>query len=103
LLAQAWYQATIPLPLGGFKPASKQSLEVTVGKMDPFVFFDQNAAAGDEARQFLNSVFVHNPLLDAGGDIGVDANGFAPLRSRCWIRSDKLEKLACLPGPVRCG
>src|SRR5450830_279894 len=55
LLAQAWYQANIPLPLGGFKPDSKQSLEITVGKMDPFAFFDQNAVAGDETRQFLNS------------------------------------------------
>jgi high affinity Mn2+ porin len=92
LLAQAWYQATIPLPLGGFKPASKQKLEITVGKMDPFVFFDQNAVAGDETRQFLNSVFVHNPLLDAGGDIGVDANGFTPgLRVSLLDSSDKLE------------
>jgi high affinity Mn2+ porin len=78
LLAEAWYQADIPLPLGGFKPQSKEMLEVTFGKMDPFAFFDQNAVAGDETRQFLNSVFVHNPLLDAGGDIGVDANGFTP-------------------------
>lgn len=92
LLAQAWYQASIPLPIGGFKPASKQRLEITVGKMDPFVFFDQNAVAGDETRQFLNSVFVHNPLLDAGGDIGVDANGFAPgLRVSLLDSSDKLE------------
>ncbi|HJV83475.1 carbohydrate porin [Noviherbaspirillum sp.] len=78
LLAEAWYQANIPLPFGGFKPQSKETLEVTFGKMDPFGFFDQNAAAGDEARQFMNLVFVHNPLLDAGGDIGVDANGFTP-------------------------
>lgn len=78
VLAQAWYQADIPLPFGGFKPQSKEMLEVTFGKMDPFVFFDQNAVAGDESRQFLNTVFVHNPLLDAGGDIGVDANGFTP-------------------------
>ncbi len=78
LLAQAWYQASIPLPFGGFKPESKQTLEVNFGKMDPFAFFDQNAAAGDESRQFLNGAFVHNPLLDAGGDIGVDANGFTP-------------------------
>ncbi len=92
LLAQAWYQASIPLPLGGFKPASKQRLEITVGKMDPFVFFDQNAVAGDETRQFLNSVFVHNPLLDAGGGIGVDANGFTPgLRVSLLDSSDKLE------------
>lgn len=78
LLAQAWYQANVPLPFGGYKPRSTEMLEVNFGKMDPFVFFDQNAAAGDETRQFLNSIFVHNPLLDAGGDIGADANGFAP-------------------------
>lgn len=78
VLGQAWYQATIPLPFGGYKPHSKETLEVNFGKIDPFVFFDQNAAAGDETLQFLNSAFVHNPLLDAGGDIGVDANGFAP-------------------------
>lgn len=92
LLGQAWYQASIPLPWGGFKPESKQTLEFNVGKMDPFVFFDQNAVAGDETRQFLNSAFVHNPLLDAGGDIGVDANGFAPgLRVSLLDSSDALE------------
>ena len=78
ILGQAWYQATIPLPFGGFRPHSRESLEINFGKMDPFVFFDQNAAANDETRQFLNTVFVHNALLDAGGDIGVDANGFSP-------------------------
>lgn len=78
ILGQAWYQASIPLPFGGFKPRSREKLEITFGKMDLFGFFDQNVAAGDEARQFLNSVFVHNPLLDAGGQIGVDANGFQP-------------------------
>ncbi|WP_261379330.1 carbohydrate porin [Denitratisoma sp. DHT3] len=78
ILGQAWYQASIPLPFGGFKPRSRETLELTFGKMDLFGFFDQNAAAGDESRQFLNSVFVHNPMLDAGGQIGVDANGFQP-------------------------
>jgi high affinity Mn2+ porin len=78
VLGQAWYQAQIPLPFGGFKPRSRESLEINFGKTDPFVFFDQNAAANDETRQFLNTAFVHNPLLDAGGDIGVDANGFSP-------------------------
>ena len=78
ILGQAWYQARIPLPFGGFKPRSREKLELSFGKMDLFGFFDQNAAAGDEGRQFLNSVFVHNPLLDAGGQIGVDANGFQP-------------------------
>ena len=78
VLGQAWYQATIPLPFGGYKPRSREKLEVNFGKMDPFVFFDQNAAANDETKQFLNTVFVHNPLLDAGGEVGVDANGFQP-------------------------
>lgn len=78
ILGQAWYQASIPLPFGGFKPRSRETLELTFGKMDIFGFFDQNAAAGDESVQFLNSIFVHNPLLDAGGQIGVDANGFQP-------------------------
>jgi len=78
ILGEAWYQARIPLPFGGFKPRSRESLEFSFGKMDLFGFFDQNAGAGDETRQFLNSVFVHNPLLDAGREIGVDANGFQP-------------------------
>ena len=78
ILAEAWYQASIPLPFGAFKPHSREKLELTFGKMDIFGFFDQNTAAGDESKQFLNSVFVHNPLLDAGGEIGVDANGFQP-------------------------
>lgn len=78
ILGQAWYQAAIPLPYLGFKPYSREALEVTFGKMDIFGFFDQNAGGGDEAKQFLNSVFVHNPLLDAGGEVGVDANGFQP-------------------------
>ena len=78
ILGQAWYQAAIPLPFLGFKPYSRETLELSFGKMDIFGFFDQNAAAGDEAKQFLNSVFVHNPLLDAGGEVGVDANGFQP-------------------------
>ncbi|MDR2837549.1 MAG: carbohydrate porin [Azonexus sp.] len=78
ILAQAWYQAAIPLPLGGFRPWSRDMLEITFGKMDIFGFFDQNEAADDESAQFLNSVFVHNPLLDAGGEIAPDANGFQP-------------------------
>lgn len=78
ILGQAWYQASIPLPFGGFKPRSRETLELTFGKMDIFGFFDQNDAAGDESMQFLNSIFVHNPLLDAGGQVGVDANGFQP-------------------------
>ncbi len=78
LLAQAWYQLDVPLPLGGFKPRSRETLTFNFGKMDPFLFFDQNSIADDETTRFLNTAFVHNPLLDAGGDVGVDAFGFTP-------------------------
>jgi hypothetical protein len=84
VLAQAWYQLTVPLPLDGFKPHSKQQLQLNAGKMDPFVFFDQNAAADDETMRFANNVFVHNPLLDSGGDVGADAYGFTPGLRLAW-------------------
>ncbi len=92
VLGEAWYQASIPLPFGGFKPHSRESIEVTFGKVDFFGFFDQNAVAGDESKQFLNSVFVHNPLLDAGGETGVDANGFQPGFIAAYVNhSDKAQ------------
>lgn len=80
LLAQAWYQADIPLPLGGFKPHSREKLTVNFGKMDPFAFFDQNAAGNDETKQFLASIFVHNALLDnpLAANVGADGFGFSP-------------------------
>ncbi len=78
ILAQAWYQLKVPLLNGGSKANAREHLHFTFGKIDPFVFFDQNAAADDESAKFLNNVFVHNPLLDSGGDVGADAYGFAP-------------------------
>jgi high affinity Mn2+ porin len=78
ILAQAWYQLKVPLLNGDSKANAREHLHFTVGKIDPFVFFDQNAAADDESTKFLNNVFVHNPLLDSGGDVGADAYGFAP-------------------------
>lgn len=78
ILAQAWYQLKIPLMDDGNKANAREHVHVTVGKIDPFVFFDQNAAADDESAKYLNNAFVHNPLLDSGGDIGADAYGFAP-------------------------
>ncbi|MCK0506707.1 carbohydrate porin [Aromatoleum anaerobium] len=76
IVAQAWYQLTTPL--GDRGADSPHSLQLTVGKMDPFVFFDQNAIADNEAGKFLNNVFVHNPMLDSGGAVGADSYGFTP-------------------------
>lgn len=78
VLAQAWYQLNVPLPLGGFKDTSREHLEATFGKMDPYGFFDGNDASDDETAQYLNLNFVHNPLLDAGGGAVFDAYGFTP-------------------------
>ncbi len=77
ILAQAWYQLSVPLDE---KPLdqSRQRLALNFGKIDPFLFFDQNTAADDETARFMNLAFVHNPLLDAGGAAGVDAYGFTP-------------------------
>lgn len=76
ILAQAWYQ--LDVPLNGTREDASQHLEINFGKIDPFVFFDQNAVADDESSRFLNNAFVHNPLLDSGGGAGVDAYGFSP-------------------------
>lgn len=78
IVAQAYYQLAWPLDGGRFNDQASSRVELTLGKLDFFAFFDQNAVAGDETSAFLNNVFVHNPLLDSGGDIAADAYGFAP-------------------------
>lgn len=74
-LMQAWYQLDIPV---GGQTGNLGRMEVTLGKIDPFGFFDGNNIADDESEQFLNLAFIHNPLLDAGGDIGVGDDGGSP-------------------------
>lgn len=69
-LVQAWYQLNIPF--------ANHHAEITLGKIDPFEFFDGNNVSDDESEGFLNLAFVHNPLLDAGGDIGVGKYGSSP-------------------------
>jgi hypothetical protein len=77
ILAQAWYQLSVPLG-DGLPAQARRHLYFNIGKIDPFVFFDQNAIADDETVRFTNNAFVHNPLLDAGGDVGADEYGFSP-------------------------
>lgn len=75
VLMQAWYQLDIPV---GSASGDLGQIEVTAGKIDPFGFFDGNNVSDDESEGFLNLAFVHNPLLDAGGDIGVGTHGASP-------------------------
>lgn len=72
VLLQAWYQLDIPAGTEGNK------VEFTVGKMDSFEFFDGHYLANDESEGFLNLAFVHNPLLDAGGDTEHGLHGGSP-------------------------
>ena len=76
ILAEAWYQ--LGIPLSEDKSGRLGRIEATIGKMDVFGFYDGNAVADDETEFFLNNVFVHNPLLDSGGDLTADNFGFAP-------------------------
>lgn len=76
ILAQAWYQ--LGIPLGDAQSGRSGRIEATIGKIDLFGFFDGNKIADDESEGFLNHVFVHNPILDSGGDISADGYGFAP-------------------------
>jgi high affinity Mn2+ porin len=78
VFAQAYYQLDWPLDVGRFNDLPGDRIQFNIGKLDFFAFFDQNDVAGNEAAQFLNNVFVHNPLLDSGGDIAADQYGFAP-------------------------
>ena len=75
VLMQAWYQLDIPV---GAESGNLGQVELTAGKIDPFGFFDGNNIADDESEGFMNLAFVHNPLLDAGGDIGVGTHGASP-------------------------
>ncbi len=75
VLMQAWYQLDIPV---GAASGNLGRVELTAGKIDPFAFFDGNNIADDESEGFMNLAFVHNPLLDAGGDIGVGTHGASP-------------------------
>jgi hypothetical protein len=75
VLMQAWYQLDVPV---GAASGRLDQVEFTVGKIDPFGFFDGNNIADDETETFMNLAFIHNPLLDAGGDIGVGEHGASP-------------------------
>ena len=103
IVAQAWAQLSWPLDGDRFNDQPGSRVELTMGKIDLFGFFDQNAVAGDEGGQFLNNVFVHNPLLDSGGDIAADAYGFAPGARLAWIQEGEGQRWAASLGVFGAG
>lgn len=42
-----------------------ERLAITLGKLDPFAYFDTNEAANDERAQFLSSQFVNSLAIDS--------------------------------------
>jgi len=86
IVAEAHYTLDWSLGTGGFNDQPGDRLSLTVGKMDFFGFFDQNDVAADESTAFMNNAFVHNPLLDSGGDIAADAYGFAPGARLAYVK-----------------
>lgn len=78
IIAQAWVEIGLPINFGSSNDNTSPALSVIVGKIDPTTFFDHNEIAHDESEKFINNILVHNPLLDTGGDYGIDENGFSP-------------------------
>lgn len=86
-LLEAWYKHTFPL-------ADANDLGVTLGIIDATGYLDDNAYANDENAQFLNDVFVNNPLAnlpsyDGGGVVEWDAG---PLTVRGLVMNSQTEE-----------
>src|SRR5262249_57945482 len=54
-----------------------QKLSLIAGRLDLTNYFDHNAAANDETRQFLSDALVNNPALN----LAVNGAGFAAILS----------------------
>jgi porin len=73
-LLEAWYRKN-------FQIGPKSSLEFTVGIIDATAYIDTNEYANDEVTQFMNDVFVNNPLAnlpsyDWGATVAGTVNGW---------------------------
>ena len=55
-----------------------KKISFDIGQMDPYAFFDGNNYSDDESETFLNLAFIHNPLLDVGGDLNPGTYGGTP-------------------------
>jgi high affinity Mn2+ porin len=77
IVAQAWYQ----LNAAGLRRHARRMRATTSPdrRQDrPLRLLRPERRGGRRVAKFMNNAFVHNPLLDSGGDIGADAYGFQP-------------------------
>ena len=73
-LLEAWYKRS-------FRLGNKSSIEFTAGIIDATAYIDTNEYANDETTQFMNDVFVNNPLAnlpscDWGATVAGSFNGW---------------------------
>jgi carbohydrate-selective porin OprB len=71
-LTEAWYEQML---LNG-------KLALTVGKLDPTAYFDNNQAANDETAQFLSGMFVNNPVVEFPGNSAAIRVAYMP---KDWV------------------
>jgi len=88
-LLEAWYRHT-------FKLVDNVSLSGTFGIIDSTAYLDSNEFANDQLTQFMNEVFVNNPLLnlpsyDVGGVLELSAGGFTAKGLAMGSRTDNWE------------
>ena len=75
LLASGWLPGHHPTAVWRLQTHLTPEAE-TVGKIDPLRSLIKNRGGSARKPTVSSTRFVHNPMLDAGGDIGVDPNGF---------------------------
>jgi len=63
---------------GYYSFIGNKKISFDIGQMDPYSFFDGNNYSDDESETFLNLAFIHNPLLDVGGDLNPGTYGGTP-------------------------
>ncbi|GAB6888141.1 carbohydrate porin [Desulfothermus okinawensis JCM 13304] len=88
-LLEAWYKHT-------FNISQDISLSGTFGIIDSTAYLDANEFANDQATQFMNEVFVNNPLLnlpsyDIGGVVELSIKNFYIKALGMSTKTDKWE------------
>ncbi|GAB6161495.1 carbohydrate porin [Desulfothermus naphthae] len=88
-LLEAWYKHT-------FNLTEDISLSGTIGIIDSTGYLDENEFANDELSQFMNEVFVNNPLLnlpsyDSGGVVELSYKNFYLKALAMDSKTDKWE------------
>ncbi|MBM3248414.1 MAG: carbohydrate porin [Candidatus Omnitrophica bacterium] len=69
-VAELWYEHYL-----------SDSALITLGKLDPTVYFDNNALANDETTQFLGGIFSNSPVIEFPDNSEGIRLSFAPIEA----------------------